>query len=203
ARIDDRAAPDREVTVRAAAQPLRILAAILPAKLAGRRVEGLDVVAVVRHEHHAVVHERRRLLNPRPHRLGPDELEPRDVLPIDLIERAVTPAVERPPPHQPVGGIGITKHLVRDRTHAARALSEACGAREREQKTRTCRIHGLSPFVLLVIPPGTADAERACPGIEVSASGRAAAYRIACRPRGSTPSGSTHSDRRGGASRSR
>ena len=69
------------------------LALVLPEQRAGLRVERLHVVAAVRHVHDAVVDERRRLLDARPERVRPHLRELRDVALVDLVERAVAPAV--------------------------------------------------------------------------------------------------------------
>ncbi len=88
-------------------------ATILPVKIAGDGVDGLDDVVWVRHEHDAVVDEGRPLLRaafrewPRP-----DEREMVDVVAIDLVERAVAPRVERPSPGQPISRIGVVHHPV-------------------------------------------------------------------------------------------
>ncbi len=48
---------------------------------------------------------------------GPDPLqaEPTDVVAVHLVQGTVAPGLVVPPPHQPIGGIGITEHRVRDR----------------------------------------------------------------------------------------
>ena len=69
------------------------LPAVLPEAVPGRRVHRLHDVAGAGDEHHAVVHERRRLAEPLSDLPAPDELQLVDVLPADLIQRAVAPAV--------------------------------------------------------------------------------------------------------------
>ena len=61
----------------------------------------------------------------------------RDVAPVDLIERAVAPVVERAPPHRPVGGIGIREHRVGD----GREARDRSGRRRRGRRVG-CRILG-------------------------------------------------------------
>ena len=56
----------------------------------------------------------------------------RDVVAIDLVERAVAPAVERAPPHQPVGRIRLPQHFVGDRDERAAAGSA------RRRSSRRC-----------------------------------------------------------------
>ena len=92
------------------------LALVLPQQVAGPGVERLNQVIRVRQIHHAVVDERRRFLDvARPHAARPRHLHLRDVALVDLIERTEAPAVERPPPRQPVGRIRLPQHLVGDR----------------------------------------------------------------------------------------
>ena len=83
---------------------VRHLPAVLPDEIAGRGVEGLDDIARVRHVHDAVVDERRALLAAGAEGARPDEAQIAHVVAIDLVERAVAPAVERAAPHQPVAG---------------------------------------------------------------------------------------------------
>ena len=59
---------------------------------------------------------------------APDELQPVDVLPVDLVERTVAPAVERAPPVQPVGRIGVLQHRVGDRLDVAALGARHCTA---------------------------------------------------------------------------
>ena len=67
------------------------------------------------HEHHAVVDHGRRLVNARLARVDhPHRLQPADVAGVDLIERAVAPAVVRAPDHQPVAVVGFEEALCRD-----------------------------------------------------------------------------------------
>ena len=92
---EDLVAVDAQIAQRpaAAADPLREPAAVLPDQIAGGGVERVDDVAGTGEEHHAVVHERRRLLRARLQRPGPDEPQPRYVVTVDLVEGAVAPAL--------------------------------------------------------------------------------------------------------------
>ena len=90
--------------------------AIFPDQVSGRRVQRLNDAARVRQVHDAVVHEWRRLLRTRiVHRPGPGELKLLDVLPVDLIERAVAPRVVGASPVQPVAGRRVAQHGFGDR----------------------------------------------------------------------------------------
>src|SRR4029079_8514941 len=111
---DQRRAPDRDRAVRAAVHAFRILTLVLPERRAGLAVDRLRVVAVVRHVDVSGIGDRRRLLDARAHRLAPDLLQLRDIALVDLLERAVAPAVERPAPHQPVAVARMLEHLIRD-----------------------------------------------------------------------------------------
>ena len=83
----------------------------------------LDHVVRVRHVHHAVVHQRRPLLAARRQRPGPDQPQVCHVVPVDLIQRTVAPAVRGPPPTQPVGGIRVAERRVRDGHEGAVTLT--------------------------------------------------------------------------------
>jgi hypothetical protein len=147
--VDQRRAPDRHVAVRAAA-PFGE-APILPQQGARVGVERLDVVAAVRHVHHTVVDERRRLLVAHADGVSPDLLEPCDVLFVDLLERTVAPAVQRAPPHEPVAGRRVLEHRVRDgherglarlRCRAGRRADGQRYAGESEKRSS----HGIPPI---------------------------------------------------------
>ena len=56
-----------------------------------------------------------------------------DVGPIDLLQRAVAPAIQRAAPHQPVGRIGFLKHLAGD-GHESGGRLLPCDARYDQQK---------------------------------------------------------------------
>ena len=121
ARVDDAGAVDGEVAVEVGegaehvvAEVVGHVAPVLPAEVAGGGVDGLDDVARVRHVHHAVVDERRALLQPGSEAPRPDHAQVADVAAVDLVEGAVAPAVERAPPHQPVVGRRILQDRVGD-----------------------------------------------------------------------------------------
>ena len=101
---------------------LRQPRAVDPDHVARRRVDRLHHVPRVGQEHHAVVHQRRRLVVARPHRDRPRELQIGDVVARHLIERAVAVAVARPPPAQPVAGRRVGEHLVGHRGQLVRHL---------------------------------------------------------------------------------
>ena len=150
ARVDDQVAVDGEVAVPLGKgrddvlrEILGAVAAVLPQQVAGDGVDGLDDVARVRHVHHAAVHQRRALLAARGKRARPDHAQLAHVVAVDLVERAVAPAVERPPPHQPVFRGGILEHGVGDRCKPIRGLRRRNAGRCDEQQRR--RHHGPAP----------------------------------------------------------
>ena len=100
-------------------------AAVLPDEVAVARIQRLDHVPRIRQVHDPVVHERRRFLLARLHGARPGELQPRDVLPVDLAEGAVGPGVIRSAIHQPVTGWRALEHLRAHRSELLdRPLSE-------------------------------------------------------------------------------
>ena len=75
--------------------------------------------------------ERRSLLEARRKGSRPDHAQVAHVVAIDSIQRTVAPAVERPPPHEPVGGVGILQHLVRHRDEGTARLRQRLARRSR------------------------------------------------------------------------
>ena len=139
--VDDHVVPDRDVPVDAD-QPAQIvvdvvgdLAPILPLQVAGHRIDGLDDVVRVRHVQRAAVRDRRSLLRSRRESPRPDHAQVAYIVAVDLIERAVAPAVQRPAPHQPVAVRRILKHGVGDGNELGvrRALSRH-GASGRQEE---------------------------------------------------------------------
>ena len=129
--VDDQLVVDGDVPVgvderadHVIGQIVRAVPPVLPDEIAGHRVEGLDDVARVRHEQHAVADQRRPLLAARGQCPRPDQPQVADVVPIDLIERAVAPAVQRPTPHQPLVGTRVHQLRVGDRADAIGFLRE-------------------------------------------------------------------------------
>ena len=133
--MEDQLAVDGDVAVgvdqaadHVVAQVVRPVAAVLPDQVAGHRVDGLDGVLRVRHEHHAVADQRRPLLAAVGRQgAAPDQPEAPDVVAVDLIERAVAPAVERAAPHQPLVGARVQQLRVGDRADAVRLLGQDRG----------------------------------------------------------------------------
>ena len=109
------------------AEVVRAIAPVLPDEVAGHRVDRLDDVAGVRHEQHAVADQRRPLLPARAERARPDHPQLTDVVAVDLVERAVAPAVERPAPHQPLVVARILELRVGDGADSVRFLREGGG----------------------------------------------------------------------------
>ena len=119
--IDDERAVDRDVPVvlrqtreDVVAHILRLLPNMLPDEVTRDGVDGLDDVVRVRHVHDPVVHQRGALLAPGRHGARPDHAELVHVVPVDPIERAVAPAVQRPAPHQPIVGARVLQLGVGD-----------------------------------------------------------------------------------------
>ena len=115
--VEDQVVVDREIAVRARrrkvlADVLGHAAPVLPDEIAGDGVERLRDVVRVREVQDAVVHECRAFLVAGRERPRPDELELLDVARRDVLQRAVAPVVQRAPPHQPIGRIGIREHRV-------------------------------------------------------------------------------------------
>ena len=119
ARVDDQRAIDGDVAVvghqTAFADVLRYLPAMLPQEIAGGRIDRLDDISRVRHVEHPVIGQRGPLLTAAAQGAGPDHAQLTDVVAGDLVQRAVSPAVERAAPHQPVLRRRVLEHLVGDR----------------------------------------------------------------------------------------
>ena len=129
--VDDQLAVDRDVPVgvdqgadHVIAEIVRAIPPVLPDQVAGHRVDGLDDVARVGHEQHAVADQRGPLLAARRERPRPDQPEIADVVAVDLVERAVAPAVQRPAPHQPLVRTRVLQLRVGHRADAVRFLRE-------------------------------------------------------------------------------
>ena len=139
--MEDQLAVDGDVAVgvdqaadHVVAQIVRPVAAILPDQVAGHRVDGLDGVLRVRHEHHAAADQRRPLLAALTRQgAAPDQPEAADVVAVDLVERAVAPAVERAAPHQPLVGARVQQLRVGDGPDAIRLLGAGRG-RDRDHQ---------------------------------------------------------------------
>ena len=101
---------------------LRQPRAVHPDHVAGRRVDRLHHVPRIGEEHHAVMHQWRRLVVARPDRDRPCELQIGDVVARHLIERAVAVAVARSPPAQPVPRRRVREHCVGHRNQLVRHL---------------------------------------------------------------------------------
>ena len=130
ARVDDQVVVDGKVPVALGEdaddellEVVRPRAAVLPDEIAGDGVDGLDDVARVRHVQHAAVGQRCALLAAAaPYRARPDHTQVAHVAAVDLVERAVAPAVERAAPHEPVARGGILQHRVGDRCDGSARL---------------------------------------------------------------------------------
>ena len=149
ARVDDERAVDRQVPVvlpegveDVVADVVGHLPAVLPAQVPGDRVDRLDDVGGVRHVHHAVVDQGRSLLPSVGHGARPDHPQFADVVPVDLIERAVAPPVERPAPHQPVLRRRGLQHLVGHRNEPGGRLRVCDGRRGRERRAHRAQSGG-------------------------------------------------------------
>ena len=89
-------------------------ALVFPGEIAGGGVEGLQDIRGIRQVHHAFMDQRRGFLDAGGHAAGPDHAQGGDVRLVDLVERAVAPAVEGAAPHEPVGWVGVFQHFVGD-----------------------------------------------------------------------------------------
>jgi hypothetical protein len=119
--VDDVRSIDRNVAIRAAVPTKRTL--VVPNEVAILRIERLDEVAGVRKVHDAVIDQRSGLLTSScDHSSRPDHAQLRDIILIDLVQRAVSPAILSTPPHEPVCGIRLFEHRVRDGHELPRAL---------------------------------------------------------------------------------
>ena len=88
---------------------------LLPDQIAALAVERLDDAVAVVEEDDAVVRERRRLVGAAlAHRRHPRELQLRDVVAGDLVERAEIARRLIPPQHRPVAGRRVAQHVVGD-----------------------------------------------------------------------------------------
>ena len=132
--VDDRGAVDGEVAVRVHLRPaqvvgqvIRTLPAVLPEQVARRRVDGLHHVPGVRHIEHAVAHQRGSLLQALSQASGPDHPDAPHVVAIDLVQRAVAPAVEGATPHQPVVRIWVLKFGISHGCDGVLACLSDCG----------------------------------------------------------------------------
>ena len=121
--------PRRDVVVEVVGPP----PAVLPEQVARDRVHRLDDVARVRHVEHPAVGQRRALLTARAERARPHHAQLADVVPVDLVEGAVAPAVEGAAPRQPVAGRGVLEHRVGDRDEAGVFLGLRRSGERRER----------------------------------------------------------------------
>ncbi len=99
-------------------------APVLPKQIAARRVDRLNEIARIGEIHHAAVDERRALLNARTEGSCPDHLQGTDVLAVHFRQGAKAPGVERAPPHEPIGWIGILENTVGNRHELALRLRD-------------------------------------------------------------------------------
>ena len=150
------------------ADVVRLLPLVVPDQVAGGGVDRLQVVvARLGDVHHAVVDQRPDLLGPLFHRSHPGQPELPDVVAVDLIERAEGLEIVGAVRHQPVGGVRVAEHLVRDRhellllpgrgqldLHAGvgRTASRQPQHRDDDAGTRRCQSlqHGVRSFPIRV-----------------------------------------------------
>ena len=120
----------------------RQLVPVLPDQIARRSVDRLDHVAGIPEIHHAVVDERRRLVDAGLHRAGPDQLQILHVGLVDLVERAVAPRLIVAAMNQPVLRLGRPDDLVGDRDevrHGPRCSRRCLSLSGRVQGTQQSR----------------------------------------------------------------
>ena len=144
-----RPAVDRKALVRDARHSARML----PQEVPGGRMQRLHAAAAG-HVHHAVAHERGHLVRARLRRPGPDELEAADIVPVDLVERAVALTVQRPAPVDPVAVVRGKELLGRDRLEVGdlrlRDRSQRTGQQRRDDQAvlpeSASTLHGRDPI---------------------------------------------------------
>ena len=88
---------------------------VFPEQIAGQPVDRLNQPVRLRNVQNPLIHQRGRHLIAWPERPRPHELQLVGVRPVDLLERAVAPRVERAPPVDPVHRIRVGEHRVGDR----------------------------------------------------------------------------------------
>ena len=128
---------------------LRQIALIPPALLAARRIQRQQMVVRRRDEHGPIVHHRRRLM-PFAHAggEGPQRLQARHVLRIDLIQRAVALRIVGAPVHQPVLRLRIRQPRISDR----RILPSTSKRRQDPRPDNGERRHDFAHGTLLSTP---------------------------------------------------
>ena len=89
-------------------------APVFPLQVTSGGINRLNEISRVGHVEGALVDEWRALLASLPERPCPRKLKTVHILRGDLVQRAVTPTIERSAPHEPVGGCGVLEHRVGD-----------------------------------------------------------------------------------------
>ena len=102
---------------------------VAPDEVPGHGVHGLDHVVDRGNVEHAVIRQGRDLGRPHADFASPDQAQPLHVRPVDLVQGAVAPTVQRAAEHQPLRRRRVLKHLVRDRhERRCRILGRQSGA---------------------------------------------------------------------------
>ena len=106
------------------AGPTRIIefSSILPDEVSGARIERLYDVPWICEIHHAVMDQWRGLRTTGFNTPGPSETDVCNVGPINLVERTVTPSIERSAPVKPITWIRILQSGIGDRCYRRRGL---------------------------------------------------------------------------------
>ena len=99
----------------------------MPKQIAIGGVEGLDNIAVAGDEHHAVMHQRRRLGGADRQRPGPDRHQAFDIGLGDLLKRAEARAVARAAPAQPIAIRRRGQHCFADRRNLVERIGNRRG----------------------------------------------------------------------------
>ena len=118
--VQDQPVVDRDVPVvlrieaDLGVEAFRQLARVAPDEVAGHRVHRLDHVVDRGNVEHAVIRQGSDLGRPHADFASPDQAQPLHVRPVDLVQGAVAPTVQRPAEHQPLRRRRVLEHLVRD-----------------------------------------------------------------------------------------
>ena len=109
---------------------------VLPHQIARGGVNRLEHVAGIPQKHHAVVDQRRGLVDARLHDARPDKLQRLDVRFVDPVERAVAPGLIVAAIDQPILWFRRPEDLVGDRDEVRHGAHGALGRRRLRGRRR-------------------------------------------------------------------